>query len=106
MARLIYGLPGNAVGKCRAQTSKIEFPMKTTRSSPEAGAGSRALTDANFCSHGQSFRRRSSSIGFCALIRAESRRVGEAFVVWAWAFAPDAPENNRKIPVARIIFDM
>src|SRR5688572_17178486 len=106
MARLIYGFPGNVVGKCCAHTSKIEFPMKTTRSSPGAGAGRRALADANFCSQGQSFRRRSSSIAFCALIRAESRRGGEAFVVWAWAFAPAAPENNRKIHVARISFDM
>src|SRR5688500_4460564 len=105
MARLIYGLPGNVVGKWRAQTSKIEFPMKTTRSSPAAGAESRALADANFCSQGQSFRRRSSSIAFCALIRAESRRGGEAFVVWARASVPAAPQIARK-QVARMRFDM
>src|SRR5687767_222791 len=104
MARLIYGLPGNVVGKWRAQTSKIEFPMKTTRSSPAAGAASRAFADANFCSQGQSFRRRSSSIAFCALIRAESRRGGEAFRVCARASVAVA-ENNRAIHVVRMSFD-
>src|SRR5690242_11801996 len=35
----MYGFPANWLGKYRAHPSVIEFPMKTTRFSPDLGVG-------------------------------------------------------------------
>src|SRR5262249_4940049 len=53
MPRLTYGFPGKS--RSRGQASVIESPKKTTRLSPAAGGGSRALAARKWPSSAKSF---------------------------------------------------